>query len=100
MLKNSWTDSLGRFESDAEGGAGVWKLVTLGLDSLWAERPGCSFEGVFPIVEAVSLGPGEQAVFIISGSHAQSEGAMPSSVELSVAPCILKGADQTGYQER
>lgn len=24
---------------------------------------------------------------------------MPSSVELSVAPCILKGADQTGNQE-
>lgn len=90
---------MGRFESVAEDGAGAWKLATLGLDSLWAERLGCSFEGVFPIVEAIQPRARRQAIFIISGSHAQSEGAMPSSVELSVAPFILKEVDRTGNQE-
>lgn len=56
MLKNASTGSLGRCSPGPEGkefelvdGAGVWKLATLGFDSLWEGRP-CSLEGVFPIV--------------------------------------------------
>lgn len=62
MLKNSWTDSLGRFRPDPEGCelevvdvAGAWELVALGLDSLWElweGRPCGSFEGVLPMVDA------------------------------------------------
>lgn len=80
MLRNSWTDSLGSFSSEPEGGTGVWKLVTLGLDSLWEERPCGSLEGVFPIVEASASGPGNRQGDG-SQSHAQSDGAMPSSSE-------------------
>lgn len=91
MLKNSWTDSLGRFRSAAEGGTGVWKLVTLGLDSLCEERPCGSLEGVFPIVEESAGRPRarrdrqrDRSVF-----HAQNDGAMPSVLSDSGAVCML-----------